>query len=284
MPRRPHFSSTSDEYIKYLEKELDEARETIIELMPDNIKDFLDNYTRCNTEDELYRWERDSVKKVIEIASNSPSLSFPELGVRDRAYCPLCGDGDFTIPEGMRRHLEGWGNIRKCRVMKAVHSFARDYFSMMSECNIKYENQKRINLLEQRKQSEILYLVDPKKKPLLIDENIEPSEEVRDEQELELAEDRLKILGFVITVESKVKKYVNENDDYIVFADPRQREHIEFIIYKKPFPINNKIGSKRLRRVGTFEIQDYWIQDLKSIYDTRLLKAISKPTVPSASK
>lgn len=272
MPRRPLFASTSDEYIEYLEEELDEARETIIKLMPDNIKEFLDNYTRCDTEDELDSWKWDSVENVIEIASNSPSLSFPELGVRDRAYCPLCGDGDFTIPEGMRRHLEGRGNVRKCRVMKAVHSFAKDYFSMKSERKIEYENLIRINLLEQRKQTEILYLVDPKKKPLLIDENITPPEEVRNEQGLEFAEERLKNMGFRITIESRVKKYVNEDDIYIVFADPRQQEHIQFIVYKKTFPKNIKTGSRKLRYAGTFKIQDYWLNDLKSIYATQLLK------------
>jgi hypothetical protein len=46
------------------------------------------------------------------------------LGTGPRAACPLCGSWGYgigahgySLPEGLRRHLEGYGRVQECEVM-----------------------------------------------------------------------------------------------------------------------------------------------------------------------
>jgi hypothetical protein len=50
---------------------------------------------------------------------------------RERLLCPICLDRPdmyaegFLWPEGLRRHLDGWGNQRQCPVMAAAARLRR---------------------------------------------------------------------------------------------------------------------------------------------------------------
>ena len=95
-----------------------------------------------------YVWAGDVIKEVL--ASTEPEKTSPGKRQRlasgsvaiypdtARAPCPLCGggresftmdspdlEGTFSLPEGLRRHLEGYGNMRQCPVLKAVIAMAR---------------------------------------------------------------------------------------------------------------------------------------------------------------
>src|SRR5688572_12706949 len=118
------WQQSPDDEIRKLRSELYSARRTIVDLMPDKISQLLGDYYRCDTRIDLHRWHGEVIDAIVEMAS-------PLAGLRDsyfhapraRAYCPLCGDGSqgpyeegFALPEGLRRHLAGWGNCRQCRV------------------------------------------------------------------------------------------------------------------------------------------------------------------------
>lgn len=119
--------------IQQLENNLYEARQAIINLMPGPIYEVLTDYIGCKSRQDTYSWKRNITTFLI---SEAKILS-PQEGsyFSDRAYCPLCSDGTtnyyergFSVPEGLKRHLSGWGNMAQCSVMKAVLDLANDYW------------------------------------------------------------------------------------------------------------------------------------------------------------
>lgn len=129
------YSSTMQETTAYartirqLQEDLYIAQSVILSLMPKEAKDILTSYNDCASPEATYRWVDSTAKRVIEIAETIPEDPY-------RAFCPLCGEGSissvvrgFSYPEGLRRHLIGWGDrIHQCSVIQAVNGLARQYW------------------------------------------------------------------------------------------------------------------------------------------------------------
>ncbi|MFB9353138.1 hypothetical protein ACFFUA_38080, partial [Streptomyces heliomycini] len=151
-------------------------------------------------------------EQIIETVEPLPDEKESCFGAR--AYCPLCGEGTssayekgYALPEGLRRHLTGWGKSHICVVMEAAHQLALDHFhdkfSADEEAQI-LEPKKRKN---ERIQSEILIRTGPASEPELLDE-IGYFGEPRNKIEWVRAESRLVELGFQISEEERVRQYV----------------------------------------------------------------------------
>lgn len=259
-------SENSAYHIRVLKNELYEARSTIIRLMPKAIKDLFEGYIQCKTRAECSKWEYDVVNQIITRATVIPEYKDSILG--DRGSCPLCGEGSshpylsgFSLPEGLRRHLSGWGNVSKCSVMSAVFGLAQDYLQY------RFEDQDKVEAFREneRRKSESLFIIGYGSNPHLIDEAVWGT--ARTAESLAFAEKRLRELGFSLNTEGNIKSYTLDRDNVLVFADPRAEGHIDFKIYKKPLP-------KNARRFGlscqTFGFRDNWKIKLKEKFEQRI--------------
>jgi hypothetical protein len=244
MTRASHqyFESPYAERIKRLEHELYQVRQTIIHLMPENIRAILWGYRDCTDRAATHRWEDEAADQLIELAHVLTS----EEGSYwwERAYCPLCRDGStspyqsgFAVPEGLRRHLVGWGNVRQCDVTAAVMALARAYWDDKFGAAERAEETEKQALVANRKKTETLYVIDPTGEPQLIDEGLgflAFGDTARSESELSWAEQRLSDLGFQTSHEGNVRCYTSERGDFVVYADPRVKGKITFSVFKKP--------------------------------------------------
>src|SRR5919109_626875 len=192
-----------DKKIQRLEEELYSARSAIIRLMSDDKQRILYSFYQCQTRQEAYAWLDRIANELIAMAEPFPrehSLYFSE-----RAYCLLCGEGSsspyesgYSLPEGLRRHLTGWGsNVKQCVVTNAAYELARDYWNSKFREAEQREQTERAILLANRRENETLYEVVPNRDPLLIDE-LRYGTTVRNEKEMDWAEQRLIDLGFRI--------------------------------------------------------------------------------------
>jgi hypothetical protein len=265
MSKTRYFEADSqcEEITRRLEEDLYLARRTIIQLMPDNVQEIMNAYYSCRSRQELYRWEYDAVEEIIKLAN----ILSAEEGSRfsDRAYCPLCGEGTssayergFSVPEGLRRHLVGQGNIQQCGVMQAAE---------------RVEEAEKREKLAQRKKSEVLYRTAPDLEPELIDERFSSGGNSRSTKELDWVEERLASLGFQITCDASVESYTNEHGDFVVYADPRQRGRVDFNVFPKDY----KRSRDRLRLGwASFYMLDGWKKELREKYEVRVENAISQ--------
>ncbi|WP_136525368.1 hypothetical protein [Geomonas ferrireducens] len=265
--------------IERLKNELFEARVTILNLMPEKIARILSSYYEVKSTREGHNWEHE----VAELIISEAKLLSKEDGSywQDRAYCPLCGRGSnspydrgFAIPEGLRRHLTGWGNATRCEVMEATFRLARNHWYRSfheKEEQVKNENQL---LLAEKKKTETVYLIDLYAEPCLMDEGIYSWDgPTRGEEELVWAEKRLDGLGVMTSIEGNVKKYIDETDNYLLLADPRVNGKITFKVYLKPLAKKGK-GRGRSLHYQSFYIQDKWKNDLPAKYAARVKECI----------
>jgi hypothetical protein len=134
MPRFARPRVEVDPRVRELENELYMAHETILRLAPDEFHDLLKSYYSCKTRSEAYQWANEVAEAVIEKATPIEE----DRGWGLRAYCPLCREGaqsfysyerGYSLPEGLRRHLVGFGRIRECSVMEVARKRARDYWN-----------------------------------------------------------------------------------------------------------------------------------------------------------
>jgi hypothetical protein len=248
--------------------------------MPDEVEEFLSSFYTCKSRQETYSWDESTAHKIIALAKRIT----PEEGAyfSNRAYCPLCGRGSssafsheagFSVPEGLRRHLVGWGDRgNQCPVFGAAMSLARDYWHVkFHDQEVAEEAEKQARILE-RKKTEALYQIAPNEEPELIDERAGYSNSPRNAEEMAWAEERLSELGFQINSEGNVKSYISEMENFVVYADPRSNGEIRFTVYKKPLP-------KRRRRAlwnRSFSLKDNWKHDLRGKYESRLAQATMK--------
>lgn len=107
--------ASSEHEIRLLKSDLHMARHAIIELMPDEIGQLLRGYYSCTSRSEGDAWKACVVDSLIERAIGSAPP--PNMLGEQRSMCPLCGQGSsspyvegYSLPEGLRRHLVGWGN------------------------------------------------------------------------------------------------------------------------------------------------------------------------------
>jgi hypothetical protein len=267
------------EEIRALSNQLREARYTILSLMPKAAQDALKSYLSCESRQETHGWLNRTAETVVALAHILP----PEEGsyFSNRACCPLCGgegsspyERGFTVPEGLRRHLVGWGNIRPCEVLEAAFELAHEHWHEKFHAAEQIEKTQKEELLRQRKGSEILYRIAPDQEPKLIDEGPTFGGTFRNESELAWAEQRLAELGFQITCEDNVKSYTSERENWLVYADPRLNGKIEFTAYKKPLPKKARGSYLRTATFKSFYIMDSWKNDIRGKYESRLMEAI----------
>ena len=107
------------------------AQMAIVRLMPDDIRDLLLDYMSCKTRRETGLWEIRVFETIIDYAE--PLEGTSKGSFNDRALCPLCRESGrsfyeegFALPEGLKRHLTGYGNMRQCVVTKAAFNLAHD--------------------------------------------------------------------------------------------------------------------------------------------------------------
>lgn len=174
----------------------------------------------------------------------------------------------------MRRHLTGYGSAHQCDVMHAAEALARDYWhDKFHEADAANERMKILEH-EQRRASEPLYRIGPKEPPKLIDEGIWSSENTRDKQSLDWAEDRLNALGFTATKDRNVRSYTLEMDGVLICADPRQFGRIVFSVYPQAPGGTKKTRGRGPRFTPTFYMLDGWKHDLPGKFIARAKDAI----------
>lgn len=121
--------SRETEFIRSTQREIEQLRMTILHLSPKQFHDVLSSYTACESRDD---WEERATTEIIQ--KTIPITKTPDSDYNGlRAYCPLCGAGrndaygqppGYAYPEGLRRHLLGWGTARRCPVVGAVIGLA----------------------------------------------------------------------------------------------------------------------------------------------------------------
>lgn len=126
--------------IRRLKDELYLARQTIIDLMPENLREILDSYYQIKTTQDWYRWPDQTAEKITALCTHVTDFKMGGYVLESRAKCPLCGDGPqsyydgqagFKLPEGLRRHLTGYGRSRECPVFGAARALGRDHYQTM---------------------------------------------------------------------------------------------------------------------------------------------------------
>lgn len=265
--------SETDKTIQNLKDEIWQTRYSLLSLVPEPYHKILTNYY-FQTREERYQWINETIQEILDLTQ--PIDKYKD-SYSPRAYCPLCkqknsswyGEEGFTFPEGLRRHLVGFGRTHQCVVTETAHKLALDYWH---EKFAEIEEQDRIEKnkkLKKRKQVEELYKISPYDEALLLDESL--WQEPRNSQQLEWAIERLNGLGFTKYQENNMISWTNEYENWIVYADIRKKGRIEFIVWKKPILKKNPINSYK-QRISQFYLLDTWKNDLKLKFSSRLPK------------
>jgi hypothetical protein len=167
--------------------------------------------------------------------------------------------------------LEGYGNVSECGVMAAARRLSEAYFYRRFAEAEKKEIQEQLLSIQNRKKTELLYLVNPHTDPCLFDEL--PSDiEAREQPHLAWAEQRLTELGFVTSTEKNVRQYVLDFGDFIVFADPRAKGKISFSVYKTP--VSKRKRSWKGPSYQSFSFQDNWKRNIQRQFQHMLSSAV----------
>jgi hypothetical protein len=264
----------STEEVSVLQDRLKTVCHSIINLMPEEARNILRSYSDCKSRSDSWHWHKHAARMIMKLAEVLP----PELsGNAARAYCPLCGESatyeeGFKLPEGLRRHLIGWGRAQsQCPVFNAADELAHMYWKV----SFQEEDQAAdAETLRKRRMSETLYYVGPDEPMELVDEGFY-FRRARCQEELTWAEDRLSQFGFETVIEGNVKSYIISSETFIVYADPREIGEIRFNVYMKSSP-------KRTSRheVSGFGFKDKWNNDICQKFQSRLLKATKEPDDP----
>ena len=120
-----------DPEILRLKNKLWTARQVIVHLMPEPARSILKSYSNCSSSQDVYRWPAEIAEQIIPLAVELPGPA--GWGPSSRGNCPLCGNGStqggadgFALPEGLRRHLIGWGRNTRCHVINAAVELANE--------------------------------------------------------------------------------------------------------------------------------------------------------------
>ncbi len=266
-------SNKNDEKIAELEMQLHKARNTILNLAASQTQCLeLYDFRKCNSHEESYAWKVGVFDKIIEIAKPITDKNvYGQLIHYSRAICPLCGDEPqsevgYTIPEGLTRHLEGFGNMYQCRVMKEIFALANQSwnknFKDKEWDNFLKESIKKREIENQRMATETLY----KKAPIT---GVTPDLFNGD---IDWTENRLKTLGFVVNLNKNVKTFAKEYEAFSVFADITHHNGIAFNVFKKPLPriIKNGLIWKSKQHICNFVIYDHWKHNLNDKFESRV--------------
>jgi len=170
----------------------------------------------------------------------------------------------FSLPEGLRRHLDGYGNVHRCEVLQAAFELAWDDLRDTLDEADRAERQ----IAQARRDSEVLYRIGPDELRLS-DEFL--FGEARGPEALVWAEERLASLGFNPSVDGRVRSYCMQDGDVSIYADPRPAGKIEFRVYR------TAAGRKRRApHYASFHILDGWKNDLMRKYRRGLDEAVAR--------
>jgi hypothetical protein len=274
-----HAGIAADQRISQLEADLHHARRNVIGLMPDDIQRLLESYYSCTTRDERRAWDYRVVEQVI--ASAEIFVDNDYFG--QRARCPLCRDSStspysegFSVPEGLKRHLIGWGNVRQCSVMDAACALAQDYWHRAYDASDRAEDNAKQAELEARRKSETLFQVAPDQRAKLVDEGAWFGHATRTDQELAWAEQRLGDLAFEIRSEDRIRSYVRKEAEFVVYADPRFSNRIDFTVHAAMQTPPTRAKSRQRARIGQFYLMDSWKRDLSAKFEARLADVVGR--------
>jgi hypothetical protein len=261
------------DFLKRRKDDLYEARRTVVNLMLQDIQGLLSGYHTCHSRADYIVWQWNVVADIIDLVDAEPEDYYG----RRRGYCPLCKQGSsgpygggFLLPEGLRRHLDGYGITHRCRVVKAAFDLAEDGLDRRFAADDIDAQRKDL----QRRRTEKVFLVNSWEPPKLLEEGWgwllahNPQQMASVEQRLPAAEQRICDLGFEIETSGNVVSYRLKQHGYIVLADPREVGRIVFYIYTE--------GEKKHRAwPPRFYLLDAWKNDLPGKFKQRLASAIA---------
>lgn len=263
-----------DETIRRLENDLWMARYSLLNTLPSAQRRLLTSYHDCETRNDTYGCLDRIAEEITSAAKSLPSRLPEWMGAR--ALCPLCGGGSsapfeegYALPEGLRRHIVGFGNTHQCIFSETAHKLALDdWHKRFSEADAKEEidRQKR---KRERRTVERQYLIAPFGCPKLFDEGSFYRAGLRSSEEMQQAKDRLQLLGLRHVVDGNIESWTDDRQDWIVYADPRQNGRIEFTVWRKPLPKRESKNPYSLR-IMYFYMLDSWKNDIKKKYEARL--------------
>lgn len=105
---------------------LEDARQTMLGMLPENIQEAFGSVYAQETMADYYKWRGLVIERLMALARPAK----PPLGETDtencRVSCPLCRGGGsgqglgYLYPEGLRRHLSGCHNVWECRVVAHI--------------------------------------------------------------------------------------------------------------------------------------------------------------------
>lgn len=248
------------------------ARWAILKLAPTPFQEQLKFYRKCKSKSDTHGWIDEVAEHVVQSAEPIESES---LFGRERAYCPLCGDGastayqkGFSLPVGLERHLTGSGNTRQCDVMRAAFQLAYGSWDGPQVLVGKEATAREDTMRARRLATETVFVVEPSGKPLLLDDigylMFRParSQDGDGPEGIKWAEQRLFSLGFQFNVDgstrSYTRSYVDVGGKYELYADPREAGTIRFKVFK----ISSIRARSSRRPLGEFDIKDKWKNDL----------------------
>lgn len=263
-----------DDVVRKLKDELWMARYALLRTLPAELHQLLISYHSCETRKESYRWLDRIAEAILGVAKPLPETIQSWSG--PRGMCPLCGDGSsspyergFALPEGLRRHLVGYGNTHQCVFTETAVKLARDDWHNSFRESDEKERMDEQSRFQQRLSTETTYRIEPFGRPRLVDEHIYGSS--RTPEQMDQARIRLEALGFRKIVEANVEAWIDERAEWIVYADPRQSGRVDFSVWKKPLPKREPARTYKYR-IGSFHLLDTWKNDLAAKYASRLPK------------
>lgn len=278
LPPMPH---PLEERVRKLERALEEARETIVQLMPTQFFELLESYDQCNSTREFYRWRETVAGEIVELV---PESSVVETSSSRRAPCPLCqrvalgfgGDlAGFKLPLGLVRHLTGYGNVEQCGVTKAAFELGRECverrYGEAERAAKKSAEEEEARQRQERRKTETLYKTHPVEPAELIDDGYRFFlRDKRDTEGLAWAEARARSLGFVKHVDANVISLEKLDADYFLYADIRFTKKITVKIFRLPITKGKKIWQ------GSFDFHDSFKNDIEEKFGARLKEVLGR--------
>ncbi len=275
---------SADDRCRRLEDELYETRRAVLKLLPEEVRKVAEGFHACKTRGDAHAWET----RLLEYIINSAKLLGPDEGshLMPRAYCPLCREGSsgpydrgFALPEGLRRHLTGWGSARQCSVLSPIVAGARDYLEPHFREVESANDEARTRLLAERRLVETLYRVSPEGEPKLFDEDLSYDGPARDQAMLPWAEARLIACGCVQEENGRVRSFTKVVDGFIAYGDPRPAGKLKVTLFQEPSTTpKRKSGRTKQVMVQSFYLPDAWQHDLPTKLHRRLTRAVESVT------
>jgi hypothetical protein len=224
--------------LEALRWELRCARQTIIDLMADDVAAALSRYVQYPPARRA-EWLEQTVDMLTSVALASPRRPAPSASGAERVFCPLCRHGrqdpyaqGFAYPEGLRRHLTGEYGGQRCRVLAAAHALAAQHWDGLAhEARAAAFSNPAAGAPGLAEHVSWRYQTGPECEGKLLSEH---SGQARSGEELVMAEHRLGQLGFVCLRSARsIVSYTRAIDGHVIYADPRAAGTIWFHCYRR---------------------------------------------------